>query len=43
VDSYEARFQWFLAPALLLLLMEVLWVRRKADVAVELKRSVSTD
>ena len=24
VDSYEARFQWFLAPALILLLLEVL-------------------
>ena len=43
VDSYEARFQWFLTPALLLLLMEVLWVRRKSDVAVESKRSVNTD
>ena len=28
VDSYEARFQWFLAPALLLLLLEVLWGRK---------------
>jgi Ca-activated chloride channel homolog len=42
VDSYEARFQWFLMPALLLLLMEVLWVRRTVDVAVESKRSVNT-
>ena len=33
VDSYEARFQWFLAPALILLLLEVLWGRRNEKLA----------
>ncbi len=42
IDSYEARFQWFLAPALLLLLIEIAvttWPRRNAAFhAVELEQ-----
>jgi len=33
VDSYEARFQWFLAPALILLLLEVLGSGSRRKVA----------
>jgi Ca-activated chloride channel homolog len=43
VDSYEARFQWFLGPALVLLLLEVLWVRGKANDAAGSTRSVTVD
>ncbi|OUX09049.1 MAG: hypothetical protein CBE00_00415 [Planctomycetaceae bacterium TMED240] len=43
VDSYEARFQWFLAPALLLLFLEVLWVRRKSNLATDSIRRVDVD
>ena len=29
INSYQARFQWFLAPALLLIVIEVWWSTRK--------------
>ncbi|MFK8114326.1 MAG: VWA domain-containing protein [Rubripirellula sp.] len=32
IDSFEARFQWFLFPALVLLLLEVFWMTRKSPV-----------
>ena len=40
VDSYEARFQWFLAPALALLLLEVFWGGNRRSFAAENERVV---
>lgn len=39
VDAYEARFQWFLAPALALLLLELLWMRGKSNIAERVSRT----
>ena len=39
VDAYEARFQWFLAPALALLLLELLWMRGKSNIAEHVSRT----
>ena len=40
VDSYEARFQWFLAPALALLLLEVFWGGNRRSFVTENERVV---
>ena len=39
VDAYEARFQWFLVPALALLLLELLWMRGKSNIAERVSRT----